>query len=1471
MWILLVIVWVLSPFVLIPMTISAKRKNTRFKSFLDDLYCNKRISFRELNELKVISESPKALDKTVINTAAPVFKDQEKAEKKTEKTDRIIPAVYNYPKQEPIKPVPKPVVNSSSVQDNKKPVAASYSYPEQHVSKPAMPVKPVINNETTAYTAPIRTAPVKQIAQNKRPGAMNVLMMIGVIFVILAGLVFSTAVWVNMGNVGRTCAIGIIAALFFGVSAFSHKKLKLESTAFAFYTLGSFFTAIVLLTAGFFGLMGEFLSVEGDGCFILYSLAALIISLLLAKGHSIFKKDAAVYISVFAAALSLMLIVIQISSNIGIFALIMAIVTAAFDVFVYIPNVKLPEKWDNAVNKAAGVLNAVAAAFSAVTEFTGGFAAYACAGVYIFRCAAAFVLGYKGHKIYDRTNTAAVSVYSSLFFITMLICNLSSFNESSDAVFALAMTAAAFILSNVLAFSAEKIPDSWFCHTRNGSVIFSAVALAAALNVQFDAVGEWTAINYIIAALYIVQAFANGIMAAYGNSTHKKSPSAFVSVFTGMVVAVLLINELSSVTEIKALCFTVFFLAIVNVLYSANAKLPENWKLPLDITTALMGIISVSMSLYVLICNFFFENSIVICCIISALYILQSIAITVMAYKGHSVYGNALFGVLSQFTGIIFFVIMLLMAGDNLELAASAVVLAITVAMLCYVNFVFTFRINKPQEWHSPLAIAAAAFAAFSVIMFAPLVDDYDVNNVICYIISALYILQSIAITVMAYKGHSVYGKSIFGVISQFTGIIFLVIMLLMAVDKMELAGSAFVLAVTIAMLCYVNFVFTLRINKPQDWHKPLGIAAAAFAGFSLIMFAPLINEWDNICYIISALYILQSIAMTVMAYKGHSEYIKLRWGIISQLAGIGFTVLTAYQLAPDDDCFALMLSVLAVLFTVYADIAFAKVPEKWIYVNKAACMILNSIGAIASGIMLIVNFGDWNVYCYIAAVLYIVYTAVWGVCFNSTIHKSVECIISAASALNIFLYMDDMEISSACLVLTLIYFALAMLHHFAKPVRTKASDIILPICTILSGINAVYDHSVFGFVSCVLMIILLAVKSSEKDSKLAAVFGILLPVPVFAMIYNAGEICADMFADGFKHSMMGYVYCVSAAVQTIISAVMLRRKSRHKYWSFTAAAIISLICALGFDFVGVGAACLIISLLLTAVICKSENNIPSAVTVICAYGAVEKLAYLFEPSNGYAVHLTAAIIFALISIAASRLFFADKLIRRDDGRIAVDTFSLGIFLSSFMLGSMAGNAELFTALTFISVFTANLCRKGNAGDFNRAMLTLSCGLFTFALLNRPFLTFNFDIEEKITLALIALFGFAFSRIWKKYPKIAENVSSVIYGICFILLIVDALTYQSIANTIIVLGVSLAILLYSFARKKKRWFAVSTVSLTGLTLYIFRDFFHMIDWWVYLLAVGILLIAISSANEYFIRKGREIKEKTGRFFEDWTW
>jgi uncharacterized membrane protein YbhN (UPF0104 family) len=61
----------------------------------------------------------------------------------------------------------------------------------------------------------------------------------------------------------------------------------------------------------------------------------------------------------------------------------------------------------------------------------------------------------------------------------------------------------------------------------------------------------------------------------------------------------------------------------------------------------------------------------------------------------------------------------------------------------------------------------------------------------------------------------------------------------------------------------------------------------------------------------------------------------------------------------------------------------------------------------------------------------------------------------------------------------------------------------------------------------------------------------------------------------------------------------------------------------------------------------------------------------------------------------------------------------------------------------------------------------------------------------------------------------------------------------------------------------------AAVSLVGLTLYIMRDFLSEIDWWLYLLLVGILLIFIAAVGEYCKSHGESFKHKVGKLFADW--
>lgn len=1464
---LFIILWQLSPLVLIPLTIIQSRRKAKLENFVSVLFRKGRISCTEYVELQVKNEDSVSSKPDSV-TAAPIFSDSCEYSKRS---GEPVPPTYTYRETQSadVKNTsvpaqsPEPVFRDEQpVLNNECPAPAEHTS-EKEYTAPEKPSQPVFRDEGSAkavrQSAYVNAAaPEKRPAADKRTGAMSVLMTIGIIFVILAGLVFSTAVWVNLGNFGRTCAIGIVSVLFFGISAFAGKKLKLESTSFAFYTLGTFFSAITLITAGFFKLLGSYLSVGGGGICILFSIAALIICLLSAKGLNIYGRAAAAYISVFSGAISAVLLLIQLSDESGMFALLMALLTFAVNTVVFTLDLKISHKWEKPVRTASAVLYAVALVSGVSSVFSDAAASYACAAVYAARSAAVAVMGFKGHRIYKKQLPAAVSLLSGIFFSVDLMWKLSGSLE----IFALILTIAALIFTCGFFTFNVNVPDEWDGPVKLSAFLLNTAGLLSSFAALGRSFGEWSAVCFITAGLYIVNSFAVGIMAAYGHNVYEKAPSAFASLFTGMAFSVMLIAEISHSAASAAVILTVLFLVLVNVIYSASARLPEGWKAAVDIASSVLGIISLLCSLFVLGDNYGKWDA--SCFVIAALYIIQSAAVTLMAYKGHRIYGKTVFGVLSQLTGIAFTLITLSeLAANELQFA-----LFLTIFAAIYLNIVYTFKFNKPEGWKIPLDFSAALLVIPSILNSGCQMINFIGNwSYECYAIAALYIIQSAAVTIMAYKGHQIYSKALFGVLSQLTGIAFALITL----SELSADNGQFALFLTIFTVIYLNFAYTFNLNKPESWKTPLDLSAAfLFIPSALYAGCQMINSfgiWSYESFACAAVYIAMALAVTAMAYLGHSEYARSRWAVFSHITGLIFTALLLAELAPNGKCFILFLAILAVLFTAAGDITFPKAPERWLPVIKVSEILLNTSAALASAGMLIAYNTDWDIYCLIAAALYIIYTAVWGIRLGNSLLRAAECLISSFAMFNIYCLIDAEFTNAPVFILVCMLFALSLIHHFAKPLRTLFSDIFLPAAVIIAALCQTADEGAFRVLGFALLLILLLIKSAEKDNSLAKLFGILLPLPVTGMVFSAALMIGNTLPCCFE-------YAVNAAVLAFIAAAVMitKKRSGAVFYSFAITASVMALIGLDSSSMGMQLLILAVTVLLTVLFGKSENNLPSLLTMTGSALAAGNLANLAEPAGSNAVHILAAVTFATACLIASRMFFSKRLFEKETGRFRLDTCCAGILLSIPMLDVLNGAAAAFSTLTIIALFTANLARKENHDDFNRAALTAAYGFFTIALINRPFLTVNDPLfSGKITLGLICIFGFVFSKIWKKYPKLSENFSTAVYGISFMCLIIEALSHQNWFNTLIVLGVSLAILLYSFVRKKKRWFAVSSIALTGLTLYIFRDFFRMIDWWVYLLAVGLLLIAVSSANEYFIKKGRELKEKAGRFFEDWTW
>ncbi|MDO4864148.1 MAG: DUF2157 domain-containing protein [Ruminococcus sp.] len=242
-----------------------------------------------------------------------------------------------------------------------------------------------------------------------------------------------------------------------------------------------------------------------------------------------------------------------------------------------------------------------------------------------------------------------------------------------------------------------------------------------------------------------------------------------------------------------------------------------------------------------------------------------------------------------------------------------------------------------------------------------------------------------------------------------------------------------------------------------------------------------------------------------------------------------------------------------------------------------------------------------------------------------------------------------------------------------------------------------------------------------------------------------------------------------------------------------------------------------------------------------------------------------------VVLLVISRFLFPESLITKKKERTHTDV----LLLSSWMcvVGFPTFNRlSIFLRLMAIAVFLACFIKRKTNKDAAAVMLSCSAFIAALACITRPFLMSDSSIiNSKITLAIIALLGVAYRFIWKNHKLASKITSTVLFVIAFIGLIIDAMVFHSAANTIFVLGTTVAILLIAFYTKNKTWFAVSSIALVVITIYSTRKYFAEMGWWIYLFIVGIILIAVAAVNEFCKKKGLTMKSAATKTFSEWNW
>ena len=126
------------------------------------------------------------------------------------------------------------------------------------------------------YVQPKKT---KEKIKSEKERKTTTMFATGATFIILDAIVLITSTWSLMPNIVKTIMLMLIAGIFFALSSFAKKK-NLHKAHKAFYYIAMAYIPIFCISISTFGLLGEYLSIFGEGKFIYFTLAGIANSIL---------------------------------------------------------------------------------------------------------------------------------------------------------------------------------------------------------------------------------------------------------------------------------------------------------------------------------------------------------------------------------------------------------------------------------------------------------------------------------------------------------------------------------------------------------------------------------------------------------------------------------------------------------------------------------------------------------------------------------------------------------------------------------------------------------------------------------------------------------------------------------------------------------------------------------------------------------------------------------------------------------------------------------------------------------------------------------------------------------------------------------------------------------------------------------------------------------------------------------------
>lgn len=261
---------------------------------------------------------------------------------------------------------------------------------------------------------------------------------------------------------------------------------------------------------------------------------------------------------------------------------------------------------------------------------------------------------------------------------------------------------------------------------------------------------------------------------------------------------------------------------------------------------------------------------------------------------------------------------------------------------------------------------------------------------------------------------------------------------------------------------------------------------------------------------------------------------------------------------------------------------------------------------------------------------------------------------------------------------------------------------------------------------------------------------------------------------------------------------------------------------------------------------------------------------------RNYSPTAIAAAVMILISIALSYILHRDSVLGKENRKMP-DCFAITRFVGVIIYFNEAlGDKDEWFSIWLTAACLLSLCRREQKPVFRRWIYTVVLTAPVIAWIFQPFFELPDVIELELKILPVLIYCAVIRMLWKEKLTVIDNITFGIYAFSYLLLFADALSSGLIADGLIIVITSFILLVFSFIVKKKKWFILSVAVLLTATLFMSRNFWASLAWWVYLLAAGLILIAIGATNELKKQSAAkenksEFEKKVTRFMSEWTW